>query len=162
MEIIAVYQESRIKTYGFQMLSHLAMIELSCPFSEIITLGKIFTQGRYKAVRPKFMIAQESEHESSFIFCLPIQESKDFHTYLKRTSLLSVHQYSEPVGIIFFQGPHFGDRYGIASAIFSALHKTRINILASGFSLSSAYLVLGQDDMGRAEDMLTQTFDIAR
>lgn len=161
METIAVYWEPRIKTYGFQRLTDLALIEFSYPFHEIKSLGEILSQGELQNVKPKFMIAQESDGEVSFIFCLPVEEGKDFHKSLEKDLRPTTQRYIYPVGIIFFHGPHFGDRYGIADATFSTLSKADIEVIASGCSSSSVFLVLIQDDIDMAEKVLGETFEVA-
>ena len=162
METIAVYWEPRIKTYGFQRITDLALIEFSCPLSEIKPLGEILSQDDLKILRPKFIIAQVSNHEISFIICLPLKESKDFHTSLEKTSSPTPYKYIHPVSIIFFHGPHFGDRYGIANATFSSLSKAGLKILASGCSSASVFLVLAQHDIDKAEEILSETFEVAK
>ena len=162
METIAVYWEPRIKTYGFQRIPDLALIEFSCPLSNIKPLGEIFSQDYLEIFRLKFIIAQESAHKISFIFCLPNKEGKDFHATLKKTSSSTTERYIYPVGIIFFHGPHFGDRYGIADATFSTLSKAGIKIIASGCSSASVFLVLAQYDIDKAEEVLSETFEVAK
>jgi len=162
METIAVYWEPRIKTYGFQRITDLALIEFSYPLSEIKSLGEILSQDRLQGLRPKFIIAQQSDQKISFILCLPVKEGKDFHASLEKTPGPTPHRYIYPVGIIFFHGPHFGDRYGVADATFSALSKAEIQIMASGCSSSSVFLVLLQDDIDKAEEALTQIFEVAK
>ena len=162
METIAVYWEPRIKTYGFQRITDLALIEFSCPLSKIKSLGKILSQDELIVLRPKFIISQVSNHEISFIFCLPLKESKDFHTSLEKNSSPTLHKYIHPVSIIFFHGPHFGDRYGIADATFATLSKAEIHIIASGCCSSSVFLVLVQDDIEKAEKVLGETFEVAK
>ena len=162
METIAVYWESRIKTYGFQRVTDLAFIEFSCPLSEIKLLGEILSQDDLKILRPKFIIAQESDHKISFIFCLPLEEGENFHASLEKTPSLTNHRYIYPVSIIFFYGPHFGDRYGIADTTFSTLSKAGIKIIASGCSSASVFLVLAQDGIDKAEEVLAETFEVAK
>ena len=162
MDTIAVYWEPRIKTYGFQRITDLALIEFSYPLSEIKSLGEILSQDRLQGLRSKFIIAQQSDQKISFILCLPVKEGKDFHASLEKTPGPTPHRYIYPVGIIFFHGPHFGDRYGVADATFSALSKAEIQIMASGCSSSSVFLVLLQDDIDKAEEALTQIFEVAK
>ena len=162
METIAVYWEPRIKTYGFQRITDLALIEFSSPLSEIKSLGKMLSQDGLIVLRPKFILSQVSKHEISFIFCLPLKESKDFHLSLEKTSSPIPYRYIHPVSIIYFHGPHFGDRYGIANATFSSLAAAGIKIIASGCSSASVFLVLAQHDIGKAEEVLSETFEVAK
>jgi len=162
METIAVYRESRIKTYGFQRITDLALIEFSHPLSEIKSLGEILCQDSLQSLRPKFIVAQESDQKLSLILCLPVKEGKDFHASLTKTPGPTPHRYIYPVGIVFFHGPHFGDRYGIADATFATLSKAEIQIIASGCCSSSVFLVLVQDDIDKAEKVLGETFEVAK
>ncbi|MFO8164916.1 MAG: ACT domain-containing protein [Thermodesulfobacteriota bacterium] len=162
METIAVYWESRIKTYGFQRIPDLALIEFSCHLSEIKFLGEILSQSRLDIFRPKFTMAQELDNQISFILCLPNEEGQDLWETIKKISKVNLQRYIYPVGIIFFHGPHFGDRYGIAEAMFSTLAKADVKILSSGCSSASVYLVLDQNDMDKAEKGLSETFEVAK
>jgi aspartokinase len=162
METIAVYWEPRIKTYGFQRITDLALIEFSYALSDIKPLGEIFSKDDLKILRPKFILSQVTNHEISFIFCLPLKESKGLRTSLEKTSSPTSYRYIHPVSIVFFHGPHFGDRYGIADATFSTLSKAGIKILASGCSLASVFLVLAQHDIDKAEEALAETFEVAK
>ena len=162
METIAVYWEPRIKTYGFQRIADLALIEFSCPLSKIKSLGEILTKDDLKNVRPKFILSQMTNDGISFIFCLPLKESKNFQTFLEKTTDPALHKCIHPVCIIFFHGPHFGDRYGIANATFSSLSKAGMKILASGCSSASVFLVLATHDIDKAEEILSETFEVAK
>ena len=162
METVAVYWESRIKTYGFQRVTDVGLFEFSCPLTEIVSLGKILSQESLRTLKPPFMMAQESGDEISFVVCLPENQARDFHEFLEGTPGLTPQKYLFPVGIIFFHGPHFGDRYGIADATFTALSKAHIKVIASGCSSSSVYVVLSQDDLDRAEEVLSKPFEVAQ
>jgi aspartokinase len=161
METIAVYWESRIKTYGFQRISELALLELSCPFTAVESLGEILISHDVQCLNAPFILAQESERGLSFVFCLPERQGMEFHASLEQIHSPFSQQYMYPVGIIFFHGPHFGDRYGIAEAAFSAVAKEGIRLIASGCASSSVYLIMAQDDLGRAEEGLKKTFEVA-
>jgi len=162
METVAVYWESKIKTYGFQRIPGLALIELSCPSSAIEDLGAILTSHDMQGLNVPFIAAQESDQGLSFVFCLPEKERMNFHACSEQTNMPASHRYRHPVGIISFYGPHFGDRYGVAEAAFSAMSKEGIEIIASGCASSSVYLVLAQDDLDKAEQVLAKTFEVAK
>jgi aspartate kinase len=69
--------------------------------------------------------------------------------------------YDREVGIVSIFGPHFGDRPGIAGAMFSALASAGINILAISTSISSLSCVLDAGDMDDAVRVLKQAFESA-
>ena len=162
METIAVYWEPRIKTYGFQRITDLALIEFSYPLTDIKNLGEMLLKDDFKILRPKFIISHIIDHDISFIICLPLNEGKDFHASLEKASSATLCQYIHPVSILFFHGPHFGDRYGIADATFSPISKAGVEILASGCSSASVFLVLAANDIDKAEKALHETFEVAK
>ncbi len=69
--------------------------------------------------------------------------------------------YDREVGIVSIFGPHFGDRPGIAGAMFSALASVGINILAISTSISSLSCVLDTGDMDDAVRVLKEAFESA-
>lgn len=67
--------------------------------------------------------------------------------------------YDREVGIVSIYGPHFGDRPGIAGAMFSALAEAGINILAISTSISSVSCVLNAGDMDEGVRVLEEAFE---
>lgn len=162
METIAVYWEQPIKTYGFQKVTDLVLVEFSYPLKEITSLGKTLSQDALQKVKAEFIIVQESGESISITLCLSEKEYKDFWVSVADAPGSTPCKYTFPVGIIYFHGPHFGDRYGIAEATFSTLSEADIEIVASGCSASSVFVVLAQDDIARAENVLNHTFEVAK
>jgi aspartate kinase len=66
--------------------------------------------------------------------------------------------YEEEVGIVSIFGPHFGDRPGIAGAMFSALASAGINILAISTSISTVSCLISEHDMDEAVQALEEAF----
>ena len=63
-----------------------------------------------------------------------------------------------PVAGIFLHGPHFGDRYGIAHTLVSALEKAHIKLLALSCTISSISLIIRQHELAAAQVVLGNTF----
>jgi len=162
METIAVYWEQPIKTYGFQMVTDLVLVAFSYPLKEITSLGRILSRDALQEVKSEFIIAQESGDTISITLCLSERDYRDFWVSVAEAPGSTPCEYTYPVGIIYFHGPHFGDRYGIAEATFSTLTQANIEIVASGCSASSVFVVLAQDDIARAENVLSHTFEVAK
>ena len=162
METIAVYWESRIKTYGFNKLNNLSLFEFYYPEEKITELGKVLSKANFQDVKTKFMILQRLNDGISLVFCLSEKDGRVFHASLRNDLTLKSYKYLYPVGILFFHGPHFGDRYGIADAAFSPLLEAGIKIISSGCSSASIFLVIAEDDLKRAEEALSKTFDSAK
>jgi aspartokinase len=67
--------------------------------------------------------------------------------------------YDREIGTVSIFGPHFGDRPGIAGAMFSTLAQAGINILAISTSISSVSCVLDAGDMDQAVRVLEEAFE---
>jgi aspartokinase len=67
-----------------------------------------------------------------------------------------------PVEVVYFYGPHFGDRYGIAEAALKVLTESGIRATASACSGSCVYLVLPEGQSEEAVRALSRTFEIPR
>lgn len=65
-----------------------------------------------------------------------------------------------PVELIYFFGPHFGDRYGIAEAAVRVIHRESLPILAMGCSVSFIYIVLPEGMALQAKSLLAENFEI--
>ena len=162
METIAVYWEQPIKTYGFQKVTDLVLVEFSYPLKEITSLEKTLSRDALQKVKAEFIIVQERGDTISITLCLSEKEYEDFWVSVADAPGSTPCEYTYPVGIIYFHGPHFGDRYGIAEATFSTLSNADIEIVASGCSASSVFVVMAQNDLARAEDVLSHTFEVAK
>lgn len=162
METVAVYWEAKIKTYGFNEIPGLSHIQLTIRHDQMSALGlavyqlgdpenrMLFAAGHYTGTR-------------SLGLCLVIRNPWEDRMRKGLQEVLGPEGHDaircvSPVGLFFFQGPHYGDRYGIADAAFRALSKRGLHILTVGCSASSIYLVLPEEIMGEARGALKETF----
>ncbi|MFH1134885.1 MAG: hypothetical protein V1816_02235 [Pseudomonadota bacterium] len=166
METIAVYWESRIKTYGFQVTADVRLLEIDLPSSRTADLGQAlvdFSEGGKKFLlvlagpanggELKINIALRPEDEGRFRETVSSRfqsEAEEFPTS------------GRPVEILQFQGPHFGDRYGIADSAFRALEKGGISPLALTCAGSSIHVVLSPGQAESALALLTEPFEVPK
>jgi hypothetical protein len=80
-----------------------------------------------------------------------VQRDADKFTY--RTS---------PAELVFFQGPHFGDRYGIADVAVAALAGGGVQMMAVVCSGACIYIVLPEGKSEEAGRVLAETFEIPK
>jgi hypothetical protein len=69
-------------------------------------------------------------------------------------------QITAPVELIFFQGPHFGDRFGIADFTYKALKEKSDVLLAAIFACHSIYLILPEGLADETRNCLSAAFRI--
>ena len=165
METIAVYWEQRIKNYGFQSITGLSLLDLSFPVERMDRWGLALKELNRESDRFYFVLSQTTDRD--VLRMLILVEGKTLDNILAEADRLTnghprpFIQTSTPVEAVHFQGPHFGDRYGVADAAFQALAEAAVPILAAGCAGSSVYLVL-PDGRGReAIAALSQNFDAA-
>ncbi|MCP4746053.1 MAG: hypothetical protein GY874_07910 [Desulfobacteraceae bacterium] len=161
METIAVYWEPQIKTYGIQVRTRLRLISLHLQTGAIPGHQLDFPA---EAVRKDHRLMLVTGH---------IQADGCFHISMLFTGagaapvkdLLIPCQLepanfniTAPVELIFFQGPHYADRYGIADAALYALESKQIDLLAAACSGSAIYLVLPEGKAQHARSALNDIF----
>jgi hypothetical protein len=164
METIAVYFESKIKTYGIAQRTGLSMLSLLLPFSA-------FGRGNRSLRR-----AASDAGELLLVFARPASEGGlRLHLLFEgRPSWHLLEEFSEAaddsnpsglrvdaeVELVYLQGPHFGDRYGIADAAFRALGAENIPVLAAACTGASIYLVVPKQTASKAKRALSGSFTV--
>lgn len=163
METIAVYWEPRVKTYGFNEVTDLSLVEFGIRPEQMADLGFGVQELGGLGINLLLVLAQNLGDEHLGLYLLIKYEWEErIITHLgqiiggdPRESICV----TSPVGLIYFQGPHFGDRYGIADSAFRALSRNAIPILAAGCSASSIYLVLPEERIKEGKTFLSRAFE---
>lgn len=110
------------------------------------------------------ILAKYSNHKELRLYVLLEKPLADnVLSYIgKRMSLVPEKDFTltSPVELISFQGPHFGDRYGIADSAFKALDSQGIPILLAACSGAAVYIVLPEKNMHKAKASLTKVFTV--
>ena len=155
METIAMYWEPQIKTYGFQILKDLALYRYRMPADLPGEWMQAVKQIEDRSNRFHLLYTQlsESSELELRLLCEPEQG-----VALARRMAAGMPtagdrpQVTAPVELIFFQGPHFGDRFGIADFTYNALKEKADLLMAAVFVCNSIYLILPE---GEADETIT-------
>jgi aspartokinase len=164
METITVYQEKIIKTYGFQLVERLCMLMIRVGNERFPSIESLLT--RTEGSGPTFhAVFSQCMDPDSMGVCLVTdpQKEREIKAWLQWTlkgALKSAVESVKPVDLICFQGPHFGERYGIAQAVFQTLRSRSIPVLASEFSQSTIILVLQGGMAEAAKNCLSEAFQV--
>lgn len=163
METIAVYWEPIVRVYGFDIKADISLLHLKCSTETIDTFLND--------------IEQHVETSSTFLFSqLQLQQPGMAHLYLaadhdhisdyrngletdRMDSDLMVTAFS-PVDLLFFHGPHFQDRFGIANNVFKTLDPMGITVHTIGCTGTSIFIVTGGGQAEKAREMLTEAFAV--
>ncbi|MBW1999308.1 MAG: hypothetical protein JRJ29_15280 [Deltaproteobacteria bacterium] len=166
LQTIATYREERVKTYGFQIAGDMALFEVKLGAQGIDSFGEKFLS--LAEFHPVFhLVAAHRTIDSPFVLyiLIPAQEEKNF---LKQILLTGEFEESKtilvtsPVDLIYFQGPHYGDRYGVAKTALNTLAQASIPVLMTACSQSCIYLVLPGAMGPKARRSLAEVFEIPR
>jgi hypothetical protein len=164
METVAMYWEPRIKTYGFQVVKELAIYRYLIPLNQSNHWERALECIEKGHSRFHLICGQlnESLDLSLLLLCGP-DRGRSFSRPIEADIPVvegCQRQVIAPVELLFFQGPHFGDRFGVADFTYRALKDHANDLLAAVFSGASIYLVLPEGAADGALDQLNAAFNI--
>jgi aspartokinase len=164
METIAVYWEPKPKTYGFREAARLSLLSIAVKPEKMAQWGRCFMESANSGIDFHLVLSKHSNSEECRLYLLlekPSAGSLLSHIG-KQVALEPGKDFSLtfPVELISFQGPHFGDRYGIAEAAFKALDDNGIPILIAACSGAAVYIVLTEKKLQQARSSLAAAFTV--
>jgi aspartokinase len=164
VETFAVYWEPKPKTYGFKEVIDLSLLNIEIKPGKMSQWGLMLMELADLDFGFHLILAKYSTHQKFRLYILlekpwadhvlsyigrkiDLDSEKDFHlTY--------------PVELISFQGPHFGDRYGIADTAFKALDGQGVPILITVCSGAAVYMVLPEKKLKDARPLFLEAFEV--
>ncbi len=164
METSAVYWEPKIKTYGFQEVHNLSMLKLQINAEHFIKLGEYIDKLDDNSTNFFLTLVQYLEN-SRLHFCLVLNNNclEKVLSHIKTQLSSCDYEYLQilsSVDLLYFHGPHYGDRCGIAFSAFNILARNHISVVAAGCSGSSIYIVLPEKEAEKTKSLLLNVFEI--
>jgi len=162
LDITAAYWEPQIKTYGFRKNTSLLLVEMKVSADMLDSLGQELVHLGDLRIPFHLVFSQVSEGGliSLYLLIQPAWE-KNLMERVRPGSPIGIEVISQ-VDLVSFQGPHFGERFGILDAAFQALSSKRIKVVASVCSMSCVYLVLEAGQGERAASALSEAFEVPK
>jgi aspartokinase len=164
VETIAVYWEPKPKTYGFKEIIDLSLLDIEINPGEMAQRGLWLMELADMGIGFHLILAKYSTHQNLRLYILleklwtdSILSSIDKKIDPGSEKKLYLNY---PVELISFQGPHFGDRYGIADTAFKALDKQGVPVLITVCSGAAVYIVLPEKKLQGARPLLLEAFDV--
>ncbi len=155
METLAVYEEHPIRTYGLKAQEGLCWLNAGRPLAG---LGDFQDWGLWEGCpRPVFLAASLGEGRLRLGLCLAQADLPALSRALAGAGL-TAEAPARPVSLIHLQGPHFGDRYGIAAAALAGLAQAGVTPLGLGAVVHSLFLVVEPDQATTALEALSTAF----
>jgi aspartokinase len=162
VETIAVYWENRAKTYGFQVERELSRFRISTDPRELAGLGSVLFNDA-GAMRFNWVLVQaSSRHLLKICLLLSREWAPSMQVLVRQLRENNIDldiQTTSPVELVYFHGPHFGDRYGIADMALGTLRRKGLPILAAGCTGASVYIVVPEQRSAEVKQILSDVFD---
>lgn len=166
-KVVATYQEKVIKVYCIIPQPDLDLWGMSIVSSDMLAgfATALMEMGNLGLIVP-FLVALPGLEGKEFIlsFCTARRQPGGGDQGGEIRRMLKEHlpglqpMRLTPVAGIFLHGPHFGDRYGIAHTLVSALEQAHISLLALSCTISSISLIIRQQELAAAQLVLGNTF----
>ena len=162
-EVVASYQEKRPKVYGLEYWEEQEFFQIKLDSRHIGQVGialKEFAQHRFYLT---FLATSPCEKEvrKKLFVCLPASKGHSHTEIMNRIAPeVEINKISSPVATFSMNGPHFGDRYGIASELFYALKESSVDLLALNCTISSIIGVLPAHQIQIAIQAIQGCFEV--
>lgn len=161
LETKAAYWEPRIKTYGFQRVTDLCLFEVTAPLSALPEIGAALVRLGEEGVGFHLAFSHGSASRFELSLLVSLQSENALRRGLSPLVPLDVSMRRvSPAELVFFQGPHFGDRYGIFHTAARTLEAGGVAMLAWACSVSCIYIVLPNGTSAEAVQALSGVFEI--
>ena len=164
LETKAAYWESRIKIYGFQRMAGLSLLNIMVHSRDMEPLGQAFCRLGEEGVG--FLLVFSRRRGQALEVCLVVtaQQARVIEERVEEFlgGAEKAVRSGVPAEMVFFQGPHFGDRYGILEAAVRGLAARRVKMTAAACSGACIYIVLPEGKSEDAVAALSEVFEIPR
>jgi len=162
-KVVAGYQESVIKIYCLEELPDQDLWSLSVP--SVMALESfaeaLFALSDIRCPIPFFLaVSLLGKKELLFSFSTSSDHADKVRRLLNSRFPGNTPRRQGQVAAIFLNGPHFGDRYGIASTLLEALDRAKVSLLAISCSVSSIYAMVKKKEVESAMEILGRTFEV--
>lgn len=161
-ETCAAYVEDKIKTYGFKVQKNLDLFHLILDYDNLDEMGNKISRLEESGACFYFALGHtESDNQISLFFITdPLRkETARFIQEISRSRSLKDLSITNNMELITFQGPHFGDRYGIADKALTTLSNASIPVLLAGCTGACICLVFSLGMASKAINALSLTFE---
>jgi aspartokinase len=138
-EVVASYQEKQPKVYALEWKEGQEFLRLNVNRCDLGFLGDALRAFSNKNRGFSFLASNPSNEKkaANLSFCLP-ESSQENSAHMIRELIPEVSMKSvSPVAVFSMNGPHFGDRYGIASELLTAFDKADVELLTLSCSIHS-------------------------
>ena len=160
-EVVASYQEKRPKVYGLEYHEKQEFLKLILNINEMAQYGVIFKKFSEIGLHFTFIVTSPlQEEKGTLAFCLPVRENRSNAEVLNPLASEVMIDSISPVSIFSMNGPHFGDRYGIASELLTFFAKCQIDLLSLCCTIASITGVVPSHQLESTIQTIKSCFEV--
>ncbi len=161
-EIVASYQEMKPRVYCLEWQDNLTLLQVIFQRSYYGAMGLVFEDLAETGFHLSFLITSPPriEDEARLLFCIRHDLQTDLATSARRWLPDATLIDSPSVALFSMNGPHFGDRYGLAYELFDGLHQAEVDLLALSCSIASMSGVVPSEQIHGAIRAIQDRFEV--
>jgi aspartokinase len=163
-EVVASYHEKRPKVYCLEWHEDQTLVRVKLKDGKLGHLESLFEAWGRLNITLTFLllspIRSAGDDTTEILFCLMAHPGINFEEMVSEAIPDLAWLHSQPVAVFSMNGPHFGDRHGIASALLQALEQARAHFLGLACSIASITGVLPVDRIRAATEAIQRCFDV--
>ena len=163
-EVVASYHEKRPKVYCLEWHEGQTLLRFKVKDGKLGQLESLFEAWRQLNVTLTFLllspIRTAGDETTELLFCLSAHPRIDFEEMVFDAIPDLARLHAEPVAVFSMNGPHFGDRHGIASALLHSLEQAQAHFVGLACSVASITGVFPVERMGAATEAIQHCFDV--
>jgi aspartokinase len=160
-EVIASYREQRPKVYGLEYYDSGELFQVTIPDQHVPPLGTAFKGYAQTGLNLIFSSICPSEDKGKVLsFCLPGLTKGSKAGSVKESYPATGVNRLAPVALFSINGPHFGDRYGIASRLLTSFEENQIDLLCLNSTIASIVGVVPYHQLDSCIRAIKGCFDV--
>ncbi len=161
-EVVASYQEKKPKVYSLEWQEKQNLFKVQLNINDLRHMGDAFINFAKQDFLLPFLTSSPSQkHEELNLFlCLPDYDQNKHPNLIKESLPKAVTNMIAPVAVFSMNGPHFGDRYGIARELLKTLEKAKTKLLALGCAIASINGIVPADQIDSATNAIKECFEV--
>lgn len=161
-EVVASYQEKQPKIYGLSVQGNQELVRIKADEAEMGRLGNVFDEFGRLGLNLTFLATGPCREAGKGLlaFCLPRSEEPSLSGVVKGIVTQSEMENRYPVATFAMNGPHFGDRYGIASGLMNVFQSKEVELLGLNCTIASIIGVVPSGQTESAIEALQSYFEI--
>lgn len=159
-EVIASYQEQKPKVYALECYDGQELLQVSINSKNMSSIGELLIEFAQSGLALTFSATGPSEQGELLDFCLPSSEGHSHKEVIKRLAPEAYMDSNPSAAVFSMNGPHFGDRYGIASELLAAFKENKIDLLCLSCTIASISGVVPSSQLEATISTLEQCFEV--